>query len=119
LIVTDRLGAIGRLKRVVAEDSPLLPFFDEEAELEGSGLRSREIANLLAQFVAARDADLAWLRTLRREDLARSGTHSAVGRMSGLEVLYHAAYHDANHVRQLLAMIEGLYEPLRGAMRAY
>ena len=39
--------------------------------------------------------------------------------MTARELLFHVAYHDCHHLRQLLAMLQGSFEPLRGAMRVY
>jgi len=32
---------------------------------------------------------------------------------------YHAANHDCLHLQQLFGMLQGHFEPLRGAMRAF
>ena len=58
-------------------------------------------------------------RSLDASAFERTGEHSAVGRVTAEEMLYHAAYHDTLHLSQLLRMLGTHFEPLRGAMRAF
>jgi DinB superfamily len=119
LVVSSRIGALARIRVIAVEDDPPLPDNDEDAELRRSGLRALPPAAILAEFAARRADDVAWLRTLDDAAFARGGRHSAVGRVTAEEFLYHAAYHDALHLAQLARMLGARFEPLRGAMRAF
>jgi hypothetical protein len=119
LILTDRTGWLARIRLMQAEELPLLPVRDEEEELRSSGLRSQQASDLIARFTAERGENVAWLRSLRAEAFAKRGRHSEVGEVTAGEMLFHGAYHDALHLRQLLAMVQTFFEPRRGPMRAY
>jgi hypothetical protein len=119
LTLTDRMGAIGRIRRILAEDHPLLPEVDEDAALRDSGLLSNTASGLLEGFLAARHENVRWFESLSPEAYQRTGHHSAVGDLTAEQLLYHAAYHDTLHLQQLLAMLGGAFDTLRGPMRAY
>jgi hypothetical protein len=119
LILAERNGAIGRIRIIAERDDPPLPNRDEDAELAASGLRARPLPDLLAEFARLRNEDVRWLRSLDTGAWNRAGQHSAVGRVTASEFLYHAAYHDALHLGQLTTMVQAHFEPHRGAMRAF
>ncbi len=119
LTLTDRMGAIGRIRRIQDEEHPLLPEVDEEAALRDSGLLTKTPRQILEGFVSARNENVRWFATLSPEAFKRTGRHSAVGELTAEQLLFHAAYHDTLHLQQLLAMLALAFEPLRGPMRAY
>jgi hypothetical protein len=110
-------GNVQRARLILDNDDPPIPGVDEKATLEKSGMRDWPLARLLDEFEAARDESLAWLRPLSAEQIARSGRHAVVGRISIADVLHHIAYHDLVHTRQVIRMLESVLEPRRGAMR--
>jgi hypothetical protein len=69
-------------------------------------------------FRHRRGLDVEWLRSLSAKELTRVGLHSDVGTVTAGELVFHVAYHDSLHLRQLLGMLQGSFEPLRGPMRA-
>jgi hypothetical protein len=119
LILSERSGAIARIRAIVTSDHPLLENRDENAELSQFFQRDWDLRELCGEFTHLRADDVAWLRTVDVTALARRGRHSAVGDVTAEEMLCHAAYHDLLHVRQVLGMLQGEFEPLRGAMRAF
>ena len=119
LLMTSKQGGVTRIRAIIAQDEPALPAFDEEVELERSGLRVRPLAEILDEFARVREDDVVWLKKLDGASLARSGRHSQVGLVTAEEFLYHSAHHDCLHIGQLSAMIQGQFEPLRGAMRVF
>jgi len=74
---------------------------------------------LLAEFQMRREADVAWLTALSDGKLGRTGRHAEVGSVTARELLFQSPTTIAHHRRQLLAMLQGSFEPLRGAMRVY
>ncbi len=119
LLLTNRIGALARMRSIVDADEPALQNNDEDEELRRSGLRAQPLAELLDAFAARRAEDVAWLRALDPAALARAGTHSAAGRVTAEEFLFHAAYHDLLHLEQLSRMLGAAYEPRRGGMRRF
>ena len=119
LLISEDQGAIGRIRAIAGSNDAHLPSYDEQAELERSEWRSADLGALLAEFRMRREADVAWLTALGEGELSRTGRHAEVGSVTARELLFHVAYHDCLHLRQLLAMLQGSFEPLRGAMRVY
>ena len=119
LSISEDFGSIGRLRRVVAEDAPLLPSYDETRELERSGLRGVPLAELLARFERQRAEDVAWLRALPLGAYERAGRHEEVGAVTGAELIFQCAYHDHLHLEQLARMLRASFEPLRGPLRVF
>lgn len=119
LLLAERNGAVARIRTIVTTDDPLLQNRDEDDELAQSGTRARSLPDLLAEFAQLRADDVTWLGMLDERTLLRGGRHSAVGRVTARELLFHAAYHDCLHLAQLAAMLQSHFEPYRGAMRAF
>jgi hypothetical protein len=95
----------GRLRRMLAEDNPVILDEDEVAGLEASGLRQRPIAWLLDEFERARATEAPILARLSAADLARPGQHSVAGPITIAELLNHVAYHDLLHIEQIAATL--------------
>ena len=119
LLVTIRLGAVDRIRAVVQRDAPELAAFDENQELARSGFRERPLSELLNEFTRERAEAVGWLGTLDDALWQRRGRHSEAGEVGAEELLYHAAYHDLQHLGQLARMLQQHFEPHRGAMRMY
>ncbi|WP_435021602.1 DinB family protein [Tundrisphaera sp. TA3] len=102
-IVDTDLVLADRMKRLIAEDSPTLQAFDENAWIERLGsneMPPEEAATLLA-------ANRTWMtRVLRRldeADFARAGTHTVAGRVTLAEALAKAVNHMDHHLKFLYA----------------
>lgn len=98
-----------RLVRLLTEDDPLLPDFDQEAwAAQRSTARDRK-DHLLADFALQRQASLNLLRRITVPEWERSGRHEVNGRLTVADWVEHWAEHDAEHIRQLeLALGETL-----------
>ncbi len=72
----------------------------------------------LAQWRAERARTLAWLNTLGPAELERAGISPRFGRITAREQVVEWAYHDLDHLRQLLAAIETSLYPSIGGYRA-
>jgi uncharacterized damage-inducible protein DinB len=92
-----------RMKRVIAEESPSLPAFDEGAWIARLDSDAMPVDEAAALFAANRK----WMaRILRAQDepaFARSGVHSEVGRVTLAEILVKAANHLDHHLKFLYA----------------
>ena len=95
LVIADRM------KRVIAEDEPVLQAFDENAWLERLDYQSDSIE----EAVDLLSANRRWMtRTLRRlpdADFARAGRHTERGRVTLAELLATATNHVDHHLRFL------------------
>jgi hypothetical protein len=118
-------GAV-RLRRLLTEDAPFLPAFDEEVYRHRLAYATRPIEPALEAVRAAHATTAELLDGLTVGDWARTGTHSEEGPYAvGRWLAFHAAHtHEhAAQIRQLrLARIGGAAPPppsgARGAMPA-
>ncbi len=66
-----------------------------------------DTAEALATFRARRQESLDYIRKLTPEDLERGGIHSVSGRMTLDDFITQMAWHDDNHLAQLVRALEG------------
>ena len=119
LLANHPWAMVDRVRLILDRDDPPVPDVNEQRALESSGLRPKPLDELLDELERRRVEDVAWLRTLSPEQLARTGRHEVAGEISIADLLHHLAYHDLLHVEQAARMLQGHYEPLRGGMRAF
>jgi len=97
LVITDRM------KRVLAEDEPVLQAFDENAwatRLDYQAMSVEEAVNLL---VANRHWMAQVLKRCSEADFARTGQHTERGRQTLAELLSTVVNHVDHHLRFLYA----------------
>jgi hypothetical protein len=118
LVVAGRLGALDRVRRALAEDAPSFAGYDEEGELDASGLRGEGVAGLIELLEVERSGHPALVGSLTTSDLERGGMHEEVGAVSVAELLHQAAYHDRIHVAQVASLTSSSFEAGRGPLGA-
>lgn len=95
----------GRVRRIMAEDSPALAKYDLEGAKARGEYSHRSGAENLAHFTSTRRSTLAVLTKLPASAGARTGVHSELGTIRLSHMLHEWASHDLGHLRQ----IEELY----------
>ncbi len=81
---------------------------------------TRDARSLLADWLVARQQNLEWLRGLTPEQQARGGKHRRWGRISVREHVVEWAYHDMDHLRQIVSALQGeLYPDIGGFKGLY
>jgi hypothetical protein len=88
-----------RIKRVIAENKPTLPDGDENLFAKGLAYHSRELDEELQVVGAIRAQVARVLRTLKDEDFARIGNHSAAGPLTLLQLVERGTNHIKHHVK--------------------
>lgn len=99
LLYVERIIIGPRVRLMLEQDDPVFPPGPPENE-------ERDAEAILADWLAARQEHLAFLRALTPEQLGRTGQHSRYGRLSIREHVVEWAYHDLDHLRQLLAALQ-------------
>lgn len=97
LVIADRM------KRVIAEESPMLQAFDENAWIERLDSRSMPVEEAVALFGANRRWMARILHNCAEADFARSGQHSESGRNTLAELVAKAVSHLDHHLVFLYA----------------
>ena len=90
-----------RYRQALADDNHVIQPFDQDRWAKSYGAYAAEQA--LALFSTVREWNLALLRTLTPEQLAKKVTHPERGTMTLNTIIETAAGHDLNHLRQLEA----------------
>ena len=90
---------IHRMKRVIAEERPLLIGYDETRFAASLAYHQRELDEELAIFERSRQQMARILRSLSPEALARVGVHSERGMCTLQEMLEVEIDHVPHHVR--------------------
>ncbi len=100
LLDTDLVFA-DRIKRVIAEDEPVLQAFDHEVWVERLGSADMPVAEAADLFAANRAWTARILRRCSDADFARAGRHSEHGRQTLAEILVKVTNHVDHHFRFL------------------
>src|SRR4051812_35540335 len=93
----DIVGA-DRIKRVIAQNEPTLPDGDEKAFADALRYHDRELEEELQIIGAIRASTTRILRTLKDDDFARIGTHTAAGPLTLAQLVERMAKHIRHHV---------------------
>ncbi|MFI5273882.1 MAG: DinB family protein [Ktedonobacterales bacterium] len=92
------LGA--RMRRVVREQEPALPLFDENTMVELAAYRYRDLDELLAVFRLTSAGNVAFLRALPADAWERAGHHEVRGPLTLREIVAIESAHEQAHARQ-------------------
>jgi hypothetical protein len=119
LIEAERRGFAGRIRIVLAEDTPRLEAWDQNEVARARHDCDRDVDALLVEFAQLRDASVALVKGLRQEELERAGEHPKVGRLRVADLLQEWVHHDRNHVKQVLANVQACVWPHLGNARRF
>jgi DinB superfamily len=100
LVDSELVWAI-RLRKVVAEDRPVIQGYDQDLWADRLHYDRQSPADVRADLVALRRLNLRFLRGLDSEELKRFGVHSERGDESVGHMIRLYAGHDLLHLRQL------------------
>jgi hypothetical protein len=92
-----------RMKRVIAEDEPVLQAFDENAWVARLGYQAIPVAESVELLSANRRWMTRVLRGCTDADFARAGRHTERGRLTLAELLATSTHHVDHHLRFLYA----------------
>src|SRR5438132_6041963 len=87
-----------RIKRVIAENQPTLPDGDEKAFATALAYHNRDLEEELQSIGGIRASTARILRTLKDEDFARIGKHTAAGPLTLQQLVEPMATDNGDHV---------------------
>jgi hypothetical protein len=119
LIEAERRGFNGRIRRILAEDRPQLPGWNQVEVAAARRDVEQEPAALLAEFEALRADSLALVRGLSLAQLDRGGEHAQVGWVTVRDLLHEWQHHDRNHVKQVYSIVQSYVWPSMGNCRRF
>ena len=97
-----------RLRRLIAEDEPLIQGYDEAAYVRRLHVTARPIASSVDAAAAARASSLTILETLTEDEWTRTGRHSESGDYSVEDWLRTYADHPHDHADQARRVLAAL-----------
>jgi hypothetical protein len=97
--------ALGRTRRMLREESPLLAAYDQAALAEEHRYIELDATHAIERFAALRAEHLAELERLDEAHWQRVGIHEEEGPISVELHAAHLAAEDANHLAQIARMI--------------
>ena len=97
-LVDSDLASTHRMRRIVAEDCPLLVAYDENLFIARLPSDRADLAEVLDLFEANRRFTVRWLRTLPNEAFARVGVHTQRGKVSLQQIVEIYAHHVDHHL---------------------
>ena len=95
-----------RLRRMLAEDNPFLPAFDQDALAVERGYIGMDLPEQVARYRQSRAAHLADLAGLDRRQWQRSGRHEAAGDLTVQVYEAHVASEDVDHLAQIARLLD-------------
>jgi hypothetical protein len=114
LVETEERGFGGRIRALMTEERPRFSGWNPDAVAVARADATRDPAEVLAEFTARREANIAMLEGLSPDILERGGDHPQVGELTGRDLLQEWVYHDGNHLRQMMANLQAYNWPHMG-----
>ena len=96
-----------RLRLVVAQDRPRLPWYDEQEWVARFGQLDEDARVTLARWRALRDSNVRLLEALVDEEWERAGIHDTDGLMTVEAIAKRMVAHDRTHLDQIRAALSG------------
>lgn len=96
-MLESELAAVHRMRRIVAEETPLLIAYDETLAARNLAYDKADVAQVAQLFAMLRAFTVAWLRTLDASAFARQGVHNQRGKVSLAAMVAMYAEHAEHH----------------------
>jgi len=106
-LLDAEIGFFNRAKITVDQDNPKLPFTDPNQSVIDKGYASQDAMDIFQQWQTNRVPFVAYLRSLSEDDAIweRAAQHPKRGRFTLTDQLMLAAWHDTNHIHQIVKII--------------
>ena len=106
----EREGYGVRIRRILSEDVPSLSDFEGERIARERCYLRRDLAEGLAAFAAARERNVAKLRSVRHSDWGRRAAQDGIGALTLEDLPRMMASHDRSHTAEIAALLGFLRE---------
>jgi len=100
-LADSEINMVVRMKRVISEDLPLLPAYDQDKWADRLFYDGSSVDDSVAVFFTLRISMARVLRELKDKDFERFGIHTNNGKMSLLDLLEDTVEHFANHTKTI------------------
>lgn len=100
-LADSEMNVIQRMKRVIAEEAPLLPAYDQDKWAARLSYEKSQVDDSIALFFTLRATMLPVLRGLKDSDFDRIGIHTERGKVNLLDLLEDAVEHSQHHIEMI------------------
>jgi uncharacterized damage-inducible protein DinB len=106
-LLEAEIGFYDRAKLTIETDNPQLPMSDPNQTVIDKGYASQNAMDILQQWQAHRVPFIAYLQSLPDDDVTweRPAQHPKRGAFTLTDQLMLAAWHDTNHIHQIVKII--------------
>lgn len=94
-----------RAAMILEQDNPQLPAFDHEAMVRDGKYNALDLATVLAEFRASREATVEFFKSLNPDDWERTGVHPERGRFTLTDAVIQVGMHDNEHLEQITRIL--------------
>lgn len=105
--------ATHRMKRIIAEDRPLLMAYDEDAFVARLGYEQQDLGLVAELFRLNREHTGQILRSVSAADFARAGVHNQRGLITLADTIGLYVHHVEHHLVFARAKLQALGKPVR------
>jgi hypothetical protein len=119
LIEAEERGFASRVRTMLVDPDPVFLTWDPPAVARERRDDLRPAGELLNTFLEARLSSAVLVEQLTDDDLNRSGMHPEVGRLTIGDLLGEWVHHDREHLRQILANVQGYVWPQLGGAQGF
>ncbi len=95
------LNLVGRMKKIIAEDNPLLMAFDQNKWADHFLYTRTSVEGSIALFYTLRASMTPVLKSLKDADFMRTGIHSEDGKVTLMAILEHTVEHFEHHLQTI------------------
>lgn len=94
-----------RAEMILNQENPQLPAFDHEAMVRDGKYNELDLATVLAEFRASREATVEFFKNLNPEDWEKAGIHPERGRFTLTDAAIQVGMHDNEHLEQITRIL--------------
>ena len=106
LIAADRFAFAERITLMLEQEHPIIPAVNVDQIAQKRQDHLRPLADLFDELAVQRQHHAALVRSLRPEQLKRTGHYAKYGDFRVSDFVYEWAYHDYAHVQQILDLLK-------------
>ena len=99
-------GYLARVRRILAENHPLLPDFEGGRIAKERDYNSQDATDALHAFASAREESVRLLRSLEAAQFQKTGNLSGVGAVNIRELVNLMLEHDQEHINELKELLK-------------
>ena len=114
IVESEKRGFAGRIRIILSADEPRLEIWDQPGVAKARSDCEKSPQQMLDEFEPLRRESLTLVRALKSDELQRGGIHPKVARLTVEDVLHEWIHHDANHLKQAYANVQGYVWPKMG-----